>query len=388
MEGVYLDHAATTPLDPRVLEVMQPYLTESYGNASSVHSLGRKARFAVEESREQIAAYLGAEPGEIVFTSGGTESNNTALRGTSGPIVTCSAEHESVLRSAERLKAEGRRVVVARPDETGALTAEAVEEHLDVLEDAGVLVSIMHVNNEIGTISPMRQIVGCCHRRGAVVHCDAVQSVGYGLMRVDEIEVDLLSVSAHKFYGPKGVGALFVRGGTELEALLRGGAQERGRRGGTENVPAVVGFAEALRLAIESADDRRTHAAAMRDRLQAGVREELGERVLVNTPLETQSAAPHILSLAFPPADGEPVDGEMLLLNLDVESIYASAGSACTSGALEPSHVLSAIGLPKETAAAAVRFSVGKDTTCEDVDRAVDALGRVVRRMSPARAAT
>lgn len=388
MKGVYLDHAAATPLDPRVLEAMKPYLSDSFGNASSVHALGRKARFAVEESREKIAALLGAEPGEIVFTSGGTESNNTALRGIDRTLVTCATEHESVLRTAERLDAEGRRVVIANPDRNGVLAPEAVEQILDSLGDEKALVSVMHANNEIGTVSPLEEIVETCRRRGAVVHCDAVQTVGYGLIRVDEFDVDVLTASAHKFYGPKGIGLLFVRGGTEFRPLVRGGAQERKRRGGTENVPAIVGFAEALRLAIESADERRERAAAMRDRLYRSIVDQLGHRVVVNTPLREYPTAPHILNLAFPPVDGEPVDGEMLLLNLDVEGIYASAGSACTSGALEPSHVLTAIGLPKETAAAAVRFSVGKETSREDVDRAAEALGRVVRRMSPARTQT
>ncbi|ARA92808.1 cysteine desulfurase NifS [Rhodothermaceae bacterium RA] len=379
---IYLDHAATTPLDPRVLEAMRPYLTEHYGNASSVHALGRRARFAVEESRERIAALLGAEPGEIVFTSGGTEANNTAIRGmTAGGrpgLVTTAAEHEAVLRPAEALAAAGHPVTILPPDSTGAVCAACVSA---ALTPGTGLVSVMHANNEIGTLNPVAEIAAVCRRHGVPVHCDAVQTAGLFRLRVDDLGVDLLSASAHKFYGPKGIGLLYVRGGVDLQPLVLGGAQERRRRGGTENVAAIVGMATALELAYAEADARVAHLAALQRRLHDGLRQALDVPFVLNTPLEDGKAAPHLLNIAFPPVDGRAIDGEMLLLNLDLAGVLVSAGSACTSGALEPSHVLLAIGRDPATAAAAVRFSAGKDTSEADVDAAVDHLQRIVRRM-------
>lgn len=384
MRRVYLDHAATTPLDPQVFEAMLPYLKEFYGNASSLHTMGRKARFAVEESRETVADLLGAEPGEIVFTSGGTESNNSAIKGgakmSGGAVLTSSAEHEAVLRPAERMREDGWSLVLLDPGVSGAPEPSAIAERLDD-GDVG-FVSVMHGNNELGTLSDIATIASCCRQHGIIFHTDAVQTAGYGLLRVDEADVDLASLSAHKMYGPKGIGALFVRGGVDIEPLLEGGAQERRRRGGTENVAAIVGMARALTLSIESAPERRERAAAMRDRLHGGLVDLIGSRMIVNTPINETPIMPHVLNVAFPPLDGEPLDGEMLLLNLDVEGVLASAGSACTSGALEPSHVLTAIGLDPATASAGVRFSVGKDTTEDDVDYVVDVVARVIRRMT------
>ena len=383
MRRLYLDHAATTPLDPRVFEAMLPYLREHFGNASSVHALGRKARFAVEESRERVAAALGAEPGEIVFTSGGTEADNAALRGLCRGerrgVVTSKAEHEAVLRTAERLAAEGEPVVSLEPDASGAVTPERVAE---AITDETRLVSLMHANNEVGTLTDVRAVAEVCRARGVLFHTDAVQTAGLFRLSVDELGVDALSLSAHKFYGPKGVGALYVRGGTDFRALIEGGAQERRRRAGTENVAAVVGMAEALDLAHAEAEARLAHVAALRARLYRLLREALGDRFVRNTPLEDGASAPHILNIAFPPHEDRPVDGEMLLLNLDVEGICASSGSACTSGAVSPSHVLLALGRSPETAAAALRFSLGKDNTEAEIDRAVETLTAIVRRMS------
>ncbi len=350
MRRVYLDHAATTPLDPRVFEAMLPFWKEHFGNASSVHALGRKARFAVEESRERVAAHLGAEPAEVVFTSGGTEADNAALKGLLGTarrhLVTSAAEHEAVLRPAEALGAAGHPVTFLTPQPTGTVTAEQVAAALT--EQTG-LVSLMHANNEVGTLTPVRAVAEVCRARGVPLHCDAVQTAGLLPLDVTDLGVDLLSLSAHKFYGPKGVGALYVRGGVEVRPLVEGGAQERRRRGGTENVAAVVGMAAALDLAREESSHRLTHLAALRDRLAGHLRQAL--------------------------------DGEMLLLNLDVEGVMASAGSACTSGALEPSHVLLAMGRDRATAAAAVRFSIGKDNTADEIDYAADRLAAIVRRM-------
>lgn len=383
MRRIYLDHAATTPLDPPVLEVMLPYLKEHCGNASSVHAMGRKARFAVEESREKIAALIGAEPGEIIFTSGGTESDNAALKGVlsarSGGLITSAAEHEAVLRPSESLRKAGRTVDVLSPGRTGAIVPSMLESRLSA--DVG-LVSLMHGNNEIGTLTDIAAMARLCRQHGVTFHTDAVQTAGFGLLRVDDMDVDLVSISAHKFYGPKGIGVLYVRGGVDFDPLVEGGAQERRRRGGTENVAAIVGMAAAFERAIDSAAERRARTAALRDRLHQGLVEVFGQNVMVNTPFEEAPVMPHIINVAFPPIDGEAVDGEMLLLNLDMEGILASAGSACTSGALEPSHVLSAIGLDDDTAAAGVRFSVGKDTTEEDIAITIEAVARVMHRMS------
>ncbi|MEX1055353.1 MAG: cysteine desulfurase family protein, partial [Rhodothermales bacterium] len=281
---IYLDHAATTPLHPLVLEAMMPFLTEDFGNASSVHALGRRARFAVEESREKVASFIGAEPGEVLFTSGGTEANNTALRGMVGPgrgLLTCAAEHESILRPAEALGREGYDVRIVAPGPTGALNAREVEAQLT---GDPVLVSLMHANNEIGTLTSIEEIVDVAHLAGAAVHCDAVQTAGFGLMRVDDVAVDLLTISGHKFYGPKGIGVLYVRAGTDIEPLIVGGAQERRRRGGTENVPAIVGFAEAMKLALAAAGEIRENISRLRDRLLDGLRSMLGDAFVLNTP--------------------------------------------------------------------------------------------------------
>ena len=379
---IYLDHAATTPLDPRVLEAMEPYLKESFGNASSVHGLGRKARVAVEDARERVAALLGAETGEIVFTSGGTESNNAALKGVLNGsrrgLVTSAAEHEAVLMPAERMQKAGRPVTVLQPGAHGAVTVRQVEE---ALGDETALVSLMHANNELGTLTPIREIADLCRARGVVLHCDAVQSAGLLALDVSKLGVDLLSLSAHKFYGPKGVGALYVRGGIDVDPLVEGGSQERKRRAGTENVPAIVGLARALELAVEEAEVRTERIIRLRSRLQRNLEEALGGQYVLNTPVGKADVAPHVLNIAFPPRDGQRYDGEMILLNLDMKDICASAGSACTSGALEPSHVLRAIGLGDDTAAGALRFSLGKDNTEDDVDRAVDALAEAIERM-------
>lgn len=380
MRRVYLDHAATTPLDPVVLEAMLPFLREHFGNASSVHAAGRRARFAVEDCRERVAAHLGAEPGEIVFTSGGTEADNAALRGIltrpDQGLVTSAAEHEAVLRPAEALRRAGHPVVVLSPEKAGAVTAAQVEA---ALTDETALVSLLHANNEIGTFTPVEEIAACCRRRGVLLHVDAVQTAGLYPLKVDALGVDLLTLSAHKFYGPKGAGVLYVRGGVPFEPLVSGGSQERKRRGGTENVAAIVGLALALDRALAEAEARRAHLAQLRGRLLAALDAALGGAFVLNTPAD--GAAPHVVNIAFPPGEGHALDGEMLLLNLDLEGVSVSAGSACTSGTVEPSHVLTALGLERATAAAAVRFSPGRSTTEEDIDYAVDALRRVVLRM-------
>jgi len=383
MRRVYLDHAATTPLDPQVFEAMVPYWKEHFGNASSVHALGRKARFAVEESRERMAALLGAEPSEIIFTSGGTESDNAALKGmlagSRTHLITSAAEHEAIVNPAEQMHAAGRPVTLLTPEPTGAVAPEQVEAAMTA--ETG-LVSLMHANNEVGTLTPLSAIAEVCRAHSVPLHTDAVQTAGLFALKVDELGVDLLSLSAHKFYGPKGIGALYVRSGLDFTPLVEGGAQERRRRGGTENVAAIVGMVTALEQAVNEAEARTGHLQYLKQRLVTSLRAALEDSFVFNTPIETDArVAPHIVNISFPPQEGEPLDGEMLLLNLDMEGVLASAGSACTSGALEPSHVLLALGRDRATAAAAVRFSLGKVNTEDDVVFAVEKLTRIVRRM-------
>ncbi|MEZ4700269.1 MAG: cysteine desulfurase family protein [Rhodothermales bacterium] len=376
----YLDNAATTPLDPAVLEAMMPFLRESYGNASSVHALGRRARFAVEESRETVAGLLGAEPSEIVFTSGATEANNLAIKGAlgrrEGGLLTALTEHEAVLTPARTLRDAGRAVRFIEPSNGGGVALDAVANAL-----AGdiALVSLMHVNNETGVVNPIAEIAASCRARGILVHTDAVQSAGHFAPRVADLGVDMMSVSAHKFYGPKGVGCLYVRGGTELSGLVEGGSQERRRRGGTENVAAIVGLARAMQRAYAGHVEQGQRLTGLRNRLLEGLEARLAGAFIVNTPLG--HAAPHILNIAFRPHEGKPIDGEMLLLNMDMAGIAVSSGSACTSGAIEPSHVLLAMGVPRETAAASVRFSLGRATTEASIDHTVAMLKQIIDRM-------
>ena len=387
MRRVYLDHAATTPLAPEVLEAMRPYLTEQYGNASSVHQIGRQARVALEEARERVAAVLGAEPSEIVFTSGGTEADNLALKGVLSAasteerpagLVTSAAEHEAVLRPAERLAEAGHPVDILTPDARGAVSSEQVARALD---EHTALVSLMHANNEIGVRTDLPAVAEVCREHDVLLHTDAVQAPGLLALDVDALGVDLLSLSGHKFYGPKGVGVLFVRSGVDLGPLVEGGSQERDRRGGTENVPGIVGLATALERAAEAREEQVERLSQLQRRLVDGLEDAVPGEYVLNTPVDEAPVAPHVVNVAFPPTNGEPLDGEMLILNLDMEGVLASAGSACTSGALEPSHVLSALGLERKTASAAVRFSLGADTTADEVDYALEALHTTLDRM-------
>ena len=381
----YLDHAATTPLREEVLDAMLPFLREAWGNPSSLHGPGRRARVAVDRARERVARVLGCEPGEVVFTSGGTEADNLALRGAlagmrrqsgRGGLVTSAVEHEAVLQTAHALEEEGGDVTVLPPDADGRIAVAAVAGAVN--ETTG-LVSVMLVNNEIGTVNPVGDIADAAHAAGALVHTDAVQAAGLLVVDVDALGVDLLSLSGHKVGGPKGVGALVVRAGTPFRAVQTGGSQERRRRGGTENVAGIVCFAEALALAAEEREATAARLTALRDALRQRLVEALGERLVVNTP--TSGAAPHVLSVSIRPGPGGPVDGEMLLTALDLEGVHVSAGSACTSGALEPSHVLQALGLPRDVAGATVRFSMGRTTTDADVTEAKSALIRVLERL-------
>ncbi|MEM6783558.1 MAG: cysteine desulfurase family protein [Bacteroidota bacterium] len=392
---IYLDHAATTPLDPAVLDAMLPFLREDFGNASSVHQLGRRARVAVERARETVAGHLGCEPAEVIFTSGATEANNAALRGVLAALparpglVTTAVEHEAVLQPAEALLEAGHPVAVLPPMPNGAVTATQVADALDAFKTAGTpaaLVSVMVVNNELGTVSPIAEIAEVAKRQGVHLHTDAVQAVALLDLNVDTLGVDLLSLSGHKIYGPKGVGALYVRAGTPIVPMVLGGAQERRRRGGTENVAAVVGLAAALDLAAERQVDDHARLAGLHQHLTAELAKAFGDSIRFNTPVEASASktievAPHVLSVSFRPENGAALDGEMLLLSLDLAGVLVSSGSACTSGAVEPSHVLRALQVPDAEANATVRFSLGRATTADDIDDAVARLRSTIHRM-------
>ncbi|MBP6875576.1 MAG: cysteine desulfurase NifS [Candidatus Eisenbacteria bacterium] len=384
MKRIYLDHNATTPLDPAVLEEMLPFLTEKFGNASSVHSAGQEARRAVEQARERLARLIGADASEIVFTSGGTEADNHALRGVVDPlgpnaacphIVTSAIEHPAVLNTCQMLEKRGCAVTYVPVDEHARVDVEQVRS---AIKPETKIVSIMLANNEVGTIQPVAEIAAIAHEHGALVHTDAVQALGRLPIDVRKLGVDLMSVSSHKIYGPKGIGALYLRRGVRVTPLLFGGHQERHRRGGTENVPAIVGFGKASELAGALREERATRERELRDRLERAILERIPHTRVNGHPTER---LPNTLNAAF-----RFVEGESLLMNLDFEGVAVSTGSACSSGDLKPSHVLVAMGLPVEEAHGTLRFSLGRSTTEEDIDAASEALVRVVdrvRAMSP-----
>jgi cysteine desulfurase len=364
---VYLDYAATTPVDPRVVAAMLPFFTERFGNAGSVHATGQTARAAVDDARRAVAGLIGAEPHEIVFTSGATEANNTAIFGAVSAggrrdrhIVTSATEHHAVLEPCRWLEQRGVAVTILPVDRHGLVDPDAVRR---AIRPETALVSVMLSNNEIGTVAPVADIARIARERGVLVHTDATQSAGIMPVTVRELGVDLLSFSAHKRYGPKGVGALYVRSGVTLEPFLHGGSQERGRRGGTENVAAIVGFGEAVRCARAAMPEEAPQIAGLRDRMAAG----LGALDGAHVNGHPQQHLPGILSVSFAGADSES-----LLLALDLEGVAASSGSACTSGSLEPSHVITALGLPDSLAAGTLRFSLGRWTTGADIDRVID----------------
>ena len=368
MNRIYLDHAATTPVSPRVLEAMLPFFCECWGNASAVYATGREARKAVENARRQAAEALGAQPQEILFTSGGTESDNLALRGAACAlkqkgkhIITSAIEHHAVLNTCKALEKEGFEVTYLKPDADGRVAPELLEK---AIRDDTVLVSVMAANNEIGTLQPIRELAAAAKARGALFHTDAVQAMGAVPVNVEDLDVDLLSLSAHKFYGPKGAGALYVRKGTRLDPVLTGGKQERGLRGGTENVPAIVGLGAAMADAAANLEENAAFTAALRDALEQSILSRV-QGVRVNGKIGGR--LPNNSSLTF-----ENVDGEALLLRLDLAGVAASAGSACTSGSLESSHVLQAIGLDEAQARGTLRLTVGKDNTREEIAQAAD----------------
>ncbi len=377
MDAVYLDHAATTPLDPRVVEAMLPYLYEHFGNPSSMYGVGRTGRAAIDRAREEVAGAIGARPTEVIFTSGGTESDNAAIKGVAmarrnegNHIITAATEHHAVLHTCEWLERLGFETTALPVDRHGRVDPDEVER---AIRPTTTLITLMYANNEIGTLHPLAAIGRVARRRGVTFHTDAVQAGGALPIDVDALGVDLLSLSAHKFYGPKGSGVLYVRRGVPWLPQQPGGGQERGRRSGTENTAGIVGLATALRLSVESMENTVQHCARLRDRLHDGLAREIPDVSLNGHPTER---LPNNLNLSF-----RGVEGESLLLNLDMHGIAASSGSACTAGSLDPSHVLTAIGLPRELAQGSLRLTVGRGTTDAHVDRALAVLPAIVTKL-------
>jgi cysteine desulfurase len=367
-DTIYLDHSATTPVRPEVRDAMAPFLSDRFGNPSSTHGPGRTARAALEEARERVAAALGARPSEILFTAGGTEADNLAVLGRwwvdGGGVALSAVEHSAVRRSAARAAREGAAVSTLAVDEAGRVIQDALAE---VLETPQSVVSVMWANNEVGTVQPIPALAARCREAGAIFHTDAVQAVGHVPVAVDD--VDLLSLSGHKFGGPKGVGALYARSGVELDPLLYGGGQERGLRAGTSNVAGAVGLAEALERSVQDLEAEATRLGALRDQLEASLLDGVpGARVLGGSP-----RLPHVLSLAV-----DDVAADVLLPALDLAGLAVSAGSACHSGASTPSHVLLAMGARAD---ATLRLSLGWSTTADEVARAGDLVVDVIARV-------
>ena len=375
---VYLDYNATTPLAPEAAEAMITALREVFGNASSVHAFGQQAKSVLDRARSDVAALIGGDPSEIVFTSGGTESDGLALRGVSDAfeaagrtgIVVSAIEHEAVLNTAKALARRGRPVTIVPPEPSGVVDVDRLAA---AITDRTALVSVMHANNETGAVQPIAEIASAAHARGALVHVDAVQTVGKLPVDVRALGVDLLSLSAHKFYGPKGAGALWVRRGTRLTAQMTGGRQERSRRAGTENVPAIAGLGAAAARARVGLDGEARQVRALRDRLERGILARVTETVV------NAGEVPRVgntTNISFP-----GVEAESLLIALDLEGIAVSTGSACSSGTLEPSHVLKAMGLSTARTQSALRFSLGAGTTDAEIDRVLDVLPALVDKL-------
>ena len=382
MEHVYFDHAATTPVDERVLQKMLPYFTDNFGNPNSQHWFGRRSVTAVDEARDTVASLIGAKPSEIYFTSGGTESDNWAIRGAvharaekGKHLIISAVEHPAMITTAKELEKEGFEISLAPVVEYGAVDVEKLKS---LLRPDTIFVGIMTANNEVGTIQPLAEISGLCRERGILFFTDAVQAAGALKIDVNDPAADLLSFSGHKFYGPKGVGVLYIRSGLKLGKIITGGHQERTMRGGTTNVPAVVGLAEALRLAQEEREQNAAYVSSLRDRFISRVLHEIPYVKLNGHP---QNRLPANANFSF-----RYIEGESLLFSLDLAGIAVSSGSACSSGSLEPSHVLLAMGLPEGLAHGSIRFSFGKDNTPAQIDYAVDKLKEIVvklRALSP-----
>lgn len=374
---IYMDNAATTATRPEVLEAMLPYFTEHYGNPSSIHSVGRDARRAVENARKQVASALGCEPREVYFTAGGSESDNWAIRcaakvteGKGKHIITSAIEHHAVLHTCAYMEKQGYRVTYLPVDEDGLVSVEDVK---NAICDDTVLITIMTANNEIGTIQPIAEIGKLAREKGILFHTDAVQAVGAIPVNVNEMNVDMLSLSGHKFHAPKGIGALYIRKGTKISNLIFGGAQERGLRAGTENLPGIVGLGKAIELAVAELPEYGPRVTHLRDKLIDGILAEI-PNVRLNGHRTKRLPANVNVSVRY-------IEGESLLMRLDLAGVEASSGSACTSGSLDPSHVLLAIGLPHEIAHGSLRLSLGNDTTEADVDYVLKELPGIVEKL-------
>ncbi|MCX7828381.1 MAG: cysteine desulfurase NifS [Thermanaerothrix sp.] len=383
---VYLDHSATTPVDPKVAEAMMQYFTDQYGNPNSLHRWGKHTRSAMDAARQQVASLIGADPKEIVFTGGGSEADNLAIKGAAWTlkdkgrhIITSAIEHHAVLDAFKWLGKNGFDVTILPVDREGFVNPEDLKS---AIRDDTTLVSIMMANNEIGTVEPIEELGAICKDRGVLFHTDAVQAAGHVPLDVKSLPVDMLTMAAHKMYGPKGIGALYVRKGLRLTPLIHGGGQEFGLRSGTENVPLVVGFGVAAEMASQRlAEGEHLREAALRDRLIRGVLDNVPDSFLTGSP---ERRLPFHASFCIP-----RIEGEAMVLRLDFAGIGASSGSACTSGSLDPSHVLLAIGLSHETAHGSLRLTLGKDTTEDDVDYVIRTLPPIVktlREMSPYKA--
>ena len=374
---IYLDHAATTHVKQEVLEAMLPYFTQKFGNASSIYSLGRESKRAIEEARDKVALALGAQSREIFFTGSGTEADNWAIKGVAyanrqkgNHIITTATEHHAVLHTCQYLESDGFEVTYLPVNEYGLVTSEQVKS---AIKPNTILVTIMFANNEIGTIQPIAEIGHITREKGIYFHTDAVQAVGNIRINVDEMNIDMLSLSAHKFYGPKGIGALYIRKGTKITSFLHGGAQERGRRASTENVASVVGLGKAIQIACANVDEYNKKLTTLRDRT---INEIQNKIPFVRLNGDRNFRLPGNVNFSF-----EFIEGESLLLMLDMKGIAASSGSACTSGSLDPSHVLLAIGLPHEIAHGSLRLTFGEDNADEDIDYLMDVLPMIVQRL-------
>jgi cysteine desulfurase len=382
MKRVYLDYAATAPCDPLVIRAMEPYFFDKFGNASSIHSFGQEAKKAIEGAREELASFLGAKPEEIVFTSGGTESDNFAIQGVAyalegkgNHIITSAIEHHAVSEPLHFLQERGFKVSFVGVDKQGLVDPQDIKK---AITDKTILISVMHANNEIGVIEPIEEIGKIAKEKGICFHSDAVQTVGHIPTNVDELRVDLLSLSAHKFYGPKGVGALYIRKGTRIKKFLHGGDQERGRRGSTANASGIVGLGKAIELCREKMPSEMAAQSVLRDKIIAGIQGKIKEVYLNGHPTRR---LPNNVNFSI-----KYIEGESILLNLDMLGIAASTGSACTSSSLEPSHVLLAIGLPHEIAHGSLRLTIGRWTEEAEIDYLLEQLPAVVeklRAMSP-----
>lgn len=377
MKRIYLDHAATTPADPRVVEAMLPYWSGSFGNPSSIHSLGLETRKAVAEAREKVALLIGAGSGEIIFTSGGTEADNLAVKGVAAAnaqrgrhIVTTAIEHHAVEGSCRYLEGQGFRVSFVGVDRYGMVDPREIEA---AVTDQTILISVMHANNEVGTIQPVEEIGRMARSKGICFHTDAVQTAGHIPVNVDELGVDLLAVSGHKLCGPKGVGVLYVRQGTRIAPLIHGGGQERGLRSSTENVPGIVGLGRAAEIAGAEMAAEAERVTRLRDRLADGLLQRIPQ---VRPNGHPERRLPNNVNVSV-----ASVEGEALAVSLDQEGIAASTGSACSSETMEASHVLRAMGVPVELARGSVRFSLGRDTTDADIDRVMEAFPRIVEKL-------